>query len=258
MNLPVGGEEAVDVLAGKEVRRAMRAVDHPQLPLVADRRAQLAGYFSKRNRADICAQVQHVTGAQRAAVVATELTEGEGGFGTQIIRALQAAEHRQIGAGAGVLDAAEGQGLTGGDVDHLPSGNRLIIQFGVDFRTAQHDLAGAGKAQGRTLQGDFQPGGVGRVVQQAVAEAEGVAVERAGRRHADIPAAGAARKVLNGGLGAAGQHVDARRLEAEAVEVAGGDLACQQRRVAGQRAQVVEVGFAAVQAGRVQRVLQFA
>ena len=107
------------------------------------------------------------------------------------------------------------------------------------------------------MQGDFQPGGVGRVVQQAVAKAEGVAVERAGRRHADIPAAGAARKVLNGGLGAAGQYVDARRLEAEAVEVAGGDFTSQQRRVAGQRAQVVEVGFAAVQAGGVQRVLQF-
>jgi hypothetical protein len=57
--------------------------------------------------------VQHVADPQRAPGVAAELAEREGGFAAEIVRHVEAAAHREIGAAAGVLDRAEFQDRTG-------------------------------------------------------------------------------------------------------------------------------------------------
>src|SRR3990167_10136250 len=89
MYFPLGGEEGVNVLRREKIRRAVRAVNDVQLPFIADGRLQVPGNSGWR-RVDVnvpqwrC-KMQHIAGAQCAAAVATELSQREGGFGTQII-----------------------------------------------------------------------------------------------------------------------------------------------------------------------------
>ena len=108
------------------------------------------------------------------------------------------------------------------------------------------------------MQSDFQTCSVFGVVQQTIAEPKGIAIERAGGRHAHIPTTGTAGKILNSGLGAAGQYVDSRRAVTEAIQIARGHLTGCQYRITAQRAQIVQVGFAAIQASSVQGALQLA
>ena len=258
MNFPIGIEEGRYILVREKVWRTVRSVNDAYFPLVVEVRAQGVRHTGARHSAGTAVQMQDVAGTQGAAVVPAEFTEGKGRLGTQVVRALHATEHAQVGAGAGFLDAAQGQGLASGNIDDLPQGNGLIIQSCVQRRTAEHDLGRLGETQRRALQGDFQARSVFGVVQQTIAEPEGITIKRPGGRHAHIPATGAAGKILNGGLGAAGQHVNACRAVAKAVQIACGHFTGSQHRIATQRTQIIEVGFAAIQAGGVQRALQLA
>ncbi len=104
MHLPVGGEEHVDVGVGEEIRRAVRTIEHADFPGVAVGGNQRGGQRLADVRGFRCREVQHVADPQGAPGVAAELAEGEGGLAAEVVRHVEAAAHRKVGAAAGVLD----------------------------------------------------------------------------------------------------------------------------------------------------------
>ena len=75
VHLPGGGEERLDVVGGEEIGRAVRAVEHADLPLVGVARDER----ERQRGAGACGarpQVQHIARAQRAAGMAAELARG--------------------------------------------------------------------------------------------------------------------------------------------------------------------------------------
>ena len=263
MHLPLGGEEFLDGVSGEEVRRAVRAIEHADVPGGAvagdqarvcrlrrgDRRGRGAG------RQLGLGDGQHVGGTQGAPGMPAELAKGEGGAAAQVQRHIQAIAYGQVGAAAAER-SAQLEHLAGLDLDWLPVGHRRIVQGGRAVGAGQGDQCVAVKAQGRALQSKFQTGGFGGVTDNAVGQAEGEIVHRPGRRHADIPVTEATRIVLHAGVGARLQHFDDAGLEGEAVEQARPHLALGETLVGHHLAQVVEVAGDAVQAGFAQGFLQ--
>ena len=115
MHFPVGAEEGLDIALGEILRRAVGAVDHPDLAHRRQLAAQLGGQRGARRRIGQRRQVQHVTGAQGTATVPAELAEGEGALAAQILRHLQTAAHAQIRPRTGAGNGADRQGAAGRD-----------------------------------------------------------------------------------------------------------------------------------------------
>ncbi len=85
VDFPVVFEEGLDVVGGEKVRCAVRAVNYPNRPLVLDAglkvlRQSCTCVSHRHGQLGLSGQSQYVAGAQGAAIVATELTECEGGF----------------------------------------------------------------------------------------------------------------------------------------------------------------------------------
>lgn len=160
MHFPVGGEELVDIAFGEVFRRAVRAVDHPQLAHRRQGAAQLGGEPGAGRRVAQRCQVQHVAGAQGAATVAAELAEGEGALAAQILRHLHPAAHGQVGARTGAGNSADGQGAAGRDENG--GAHRLfdVIELHGDRGAGQRHHRVGVEAQDRPAHGDFQPGSV--------------------------------------------------------------------------------------------------
>ena len=103
-------------------------------------------------------------------------------------------------------------------------------------------------------QRNFEPGLVLGITHQAIGEAEGKAIHRPGRRHAHVPVADASGIILHRGLDAGAEHIDGMRRCSESRP--GSSWSCRPPRNAGDAAicsQVIQIGFDAVQRGRVQR-----
>ena len=256
VHLPVGAEEGGHVVVGEKVRRAVGAVNHAQLPGVAQRRFQAVGHRHRGRVRRLGAEMQHVAGADGAPAVAAELPQGEGAARAQVGLALQAAGEGQVGAGAVAAHLAQLEGLAGGDGNRLVVGHRLAVQGGAHVGAGEGDAGAVVEAQGGAVEGELQAGGVLVVAQQAVAEPEAERVEGAGRRHADRPVAAPARVVLHRGQGAAGEHVQGGGVVVEIVQVAGGHFAVLERPVGEDRQHIVAVGFDALHAGVFQGALQ--
>ena len=264
MHLPVGGEEGLYRFGGEKVRRAMRPVQHADVPLVAvvrdqavvhrlrrgDRRRRGAGgQFRLSDR-------QHVRHAQGAPGVAAELAEREGGTAAEIYRHVEAVAYCQIGA-ATVRGAPQRQHLPGPHRDRPPVGDRFAVQIGRAARSRQRNGGVAVKAQRRPLQGELEPGGRRVVADDAIGQPECEVVHRAGRRHADVPIAEAAGIVLHAAVGAGLQHFEAVRLVTQIVQQARPNVAALKLRRGDHLPQIIEVGGDAVQTGRRQRHAQF-
>ncbi len=264
MHLPVGSEEGLYRFGGEKVRRAVRPVQHADVPLVAvvrdqavvhrlrrgDRRRRGAGGQRRLG------ERQHVRHAQGAPGVAAKLPERKGGAAAEIHRHVKAVAYRQIGAAA-VRGAPQRQHLPGPHRDRPPVSDRFAVQIGRAAGTRQRDGGVAVKAQRRPLQGKLEPGGRRVVADDAVGQPEREVVHRPGWRHADVPIAETAGIILHAAVGAGLQHFEAVRLETHIVQQARPDLAALKLRRGDHLPQIVEVGGDAVQTGRRQRHAQF-
>ena len=85
--------------------------------------------------------MQHIAGAQRAAAVAAEAAEREGGAAAEIERHVEAAAHGEIGARAGARHAAEPQHLPGVDGERLPIRHGLAVELRGELRAGEADDA---------------------------------------------------------------------------------------------------------------------
>ncbi|SVK51225.1 Uncharacterised protein [Acinetobacter baumannii] len=264
MHLPVGGEKGLYRFSGEKVRRAVRPVQHTDVPLVAIVRDQAVVHRLRRGdrrrrsagRQRRLGDRQHVRHAQGAPGVAAELAQREGGAAAEIYRHVKAVAYRQIGA-ATLRSTPQRQYLPGPHRDRPPVGDRLAIEIGRAARARQRDGGVAVKAQRRPLQGKLQPGGRRVVADDAVGQPKREVVHRAGRRHADVPIAEAAGIILHAAVGAGLQHFEAVRLETHIVQQARPDVAALKLRRGDHLPQIVEVGGDAVQTGRRQRHAQF-
>ena len=88
---------------GEKIRRAVRALEHPQLPFLPDARHERARNGLRFRRAPSArdgAEVQHIAREQCPPAVAAELAQREGGAASQVAGNVEAAADREIGAAA--------------------------------------------------------------------------------------------------------------------------------------------------------------
>ncbi len=154
VHLPGRGEEGVDVGRGEEVGRAVRAVQHGDVPLAAFGDVLRHGTCIQRQGGEhrgLVAQVQHVARAQRASGVAAELAQREGGAAAEVGRYIDAATHCQVAAASTAGSrAADAQHAAGFDRVRLPRRERASVQRDRHRRAAQGDDGRVMEAQGRT------------------------------------------------------------------------------------------------------------
>jgi hypothetical protein len=93
VDAPLGGEERLDVLGREEVRGAMRAVEHADVPEVGER-GQLDRGLTSHGLG--VSETQHVAGPQRAAAVAAEAPQHERAPAAEILRYVEAAAHGEV------------------------------------------------------------------------------------------------------------------------------------------------------------------
>ena len=179
VNLPIGVKEGVDVLILKEVRRAMRAVQHADVPMVCnggDQGARCTNPFLPLAR---CGQMQHVTHTQSAACMPTKLPQGKGAAATQVKRHIDAAAYGDGNAATRVLQAAHTQDAACPHPVRLPHGHGHTIDHHGHWRP-RHGHNGVGmELQRRAAHGAFQRGRIGRVAHQGIGHTVCIGVHRA-------------------------------------------------------------------------------
>ncbi len=174
-----------------------------------------------------------------------KFAQRKGGAAAEIERHVEAVTHRQITPAAG-LRTAQLQRLPGTHGDRLPERHRLLIQPGAAVSAGQGDQRLAVKAQRWPLQGKLQARRLNGVADDAVSQSKGEIIHRAGRRHADIPVAGAARIILDAAPGAGLQHFHHWRAGHKTIKQARGGIALLKGVVGDHLTQIVEVGGNAV------------
>ena len=129
VDLPLGGEEGIDIVGGEKIRRAVRAVQHADLPAMGQTRFERGGKGAQARRGGVGgADMQHVARSQRAPAVAAKFAEGKGRAAAEIFGNIDAAAHGDIGADAGPRHATELQHLPGLDGDRCPIGDRFAVE----------------------------------------------------------------------------------------------------------------------------------
>ncbi|CCJ92701.1 hypothetical protein BN131_374 [Cronobacter malonaticus 681] len=264
MHLPFGGEEGVHRRGREEIGRAVRPVEHADIPdLAITRDNPRLRHLGRRNGRRCGAggerrarYRQHVAGAQRASGMAAELPEREGGPAAEILRHVDAVTHRQITATA-CTGAAQRQRLSGPGRDRLPAGDRLAIELCVAVRAGEREDGVAVKAQRRPLKREFKSGGLRRVTDDTVGQPEGVIVHRPGRRYADIPVAQTPRIILHAAPGARLQHFDGVRVVAHLIQQARPHGGVFKRLQTNNLAQIIKIGGDTVQTRGVKCLTKF-
>ena len=128
MHFPVGGEKRIDVFRGEKIRCAVRAVQHGDVPTISVVRQQRSrqahtgiGQFARGH------EMQHVTHAQRASRMAAEAAQGEGRLCAEIVRHVETAGDREVGAQTRAGNAAHFQYGAGFDCMRLPNCKRFAV-----------------------------------------------------------------------------------------------------------------------------------
>ena len=214
MDDPLRRVQRRDPGVGHEVGRAMRAVDHGELPLVREHgegdHTFAPGVPYVVVPVIVGADVEHVARAQRAAAVAAETAEREGGCGAQRSGDVEAAAHQQIRAEPDRCTAVDDEVLSGLHVDRLAERHRIAVEVHVAGGAGEaHDRA-TPEAQRRAAGGALESGCALSIADDAIPQPEGAVVHRSARRHAHVPQPRAAREVLHGGVPGR-QHLDRRR-----------------------------------------------
>src|SRR3970040_1689503 len=126
---------------------------------------------------------QHVADPQRAPGVTAELAEREGRATTEIHRHIQSARYREIGAQAMAAHAAKTQHVAGLHSMRAAVGERHAVERSLHVGTGERDCSVAVKLERRAGDREFQAGGLGRISEYAVRQAECERMHRTGRRH---------------------------------------------------------------------------
>ena len=117
----------------------------------------------------------------------------------------RAAESSALG---GAVDGTDAESLAGFDAEGAVGGDGFSVERDGHVRAGEGDNGGGVEAERRAVDGEFEGGGGVGVTDEAVGEAEGQVVHRAGGRDADIPVADPAGVILDGGLRAAFEDFD--------------------------------------------------
>ena len=246
MHFPLGREECGDVVFAEVFRRAVRAVDHPDLAHARQRGDVLFGQLLAGAVVGQCRHMQDITGPQRATAMPAKLAEGEGTFAAQIIRHLHAAAQAQITARAGAADAAQLQCRAGRDQQRGVHRHRFSVKGQGNRRAGHRDHRVTIEAQDRPAHGDFQRGCALFIAEQAITQTQCSAVHRPRRRHADGPIAEAAGIVLHAGLRAGAEHFEGVGVIEQIVQTTGPQLAAGEWSIEQNLPQVIAVGFHAI------------
>ena len=257
VNLPLGGEERVDVVGREEIRRAMRTVEHADVPGMGEARLQFGGERGHFRRAGgHRADMQHIAGAERAACVAAELAEREGRAAAEIFGHVDAAAHGDVGARAGAGHAAELQHLPGLDGKRLPIGHGLAVERRGELGAAEADDRVAVELERGAGERGLDRGGALVIADEPVGEPERQRIHRPRRRHADGPIAEAPRPILDRRLRAGGEDLDGVGLVGEGLQRPRQHLAAGEDVEAGELPEIIEIGLEAADLGRVECRLQ--
>src|SRR4051794_19247683 len=105
VHLPLAREKRPDVLRREEVGRAVRTVKDADLPRMLQPRLELGQERTGLRRTSFrLADMENVTGRQRAAAMASELAERERRAAAEIERYVDATSHCNVRSGARTLD----------------------------------------------------------------------------------------------------------------------------------------------------------
>jgi hypothetical protein len=233
----------------------VRTVQHAQPPVVAVFGHRPGGQCCGRFRG-FAGQVQHVAGPQHTPAVAADAAQRERRTAAHHQGCCQSPAHQQVAAHPRTLDVAHLEHLAAPHRNGGPMRQGLAVEMRRHPGPGQRDHGVGVEAQRRAGDRQFQPGGLLRVAEETVPEAEREAVHRARRRYADVPVPCAARPVLQRRLGPGIEHVDAVGMVAEVSQRSGGLLPAQEYRVHGHLPQVAQVGLQALQVGGRQCRLQ--
>ena len=199
---------------------------------------------------------KHVARLQRAAAVAAEEAQREGGAAAEIGRHVEAAADRQAGAAARTAHGTHAKQRTGRDLDRPKSLHRRAVERGVHVGAGQRHDGRRVKAQRRSDRRALESGRPFGVPHQPIGQPERQRVHRPRRGNADVPQAEAPRPVLHRGLRAPFDHLDGSRPVVDGrqqarVHVAGDELGKVER-----LDQIGAVGLDARQAAAAQRLDQ--
>eukprot|EP01132_Coremiostelium_polycephalum_P015185 gene15184-biopygen7409 len=186
----------------------------------------------------------------------TKLAKGEGTFASQIIRNLQPAAHAKVAASSGPGDGAQAQGCARRDQQRGVHRYRFIIQAQHNVCTRHRHHRRTIEAQQRPAHGDFQRSGALGIAQQAIAQAQRATVHRPRRRHAYGPVTEAPRIVLHTGLRAGAEHFKRVGVVHQIFKAARPRMATGERCSEQNLAQIIAVGFHAVQLAVAQGLMQ--
>ena len=215
-----------DVVVGEEVGRAVRAVEHADLPLVAE----------LRDRAPSAARAAAATAPAARPVCSTSPARSarppwppncpsvKVARLPRYARHVDAAAHGEVGAAAGAAHVRRARSVCAGrHVDGATSAAaaRRRASRPCRRRSARSTASRGTAASARSTVNSSAGGAVG-LPTQAVGEPERQRVHRPRRRHADVPVAEPAGIVLHGGLRAGVEHLDASRRVRHVLEQARG------------------------------------
>ena len=158
VNFVGGRQQDFDVGLGEEIGRAVRAVEHADLPFAGQRGLDGGGGAQERSGVGDAGgrgavNAQHVTGAQGAAGVAAEQAEGKSGLAAEVIRYVKTVADGEVGAQAGAVDRADAQRLAGADTESGVGGDRFAVEGGGHVRAGEGNDGGGVETQRRAVDG---------------------------------------------------------------------------------------------------------
>ncbi len=131
VDLPLRGEEHVDVFFGEELGRGVRAEEDADGPVMGEGGDVAGGKGCGGFEGEVVlAEVEDVSGAKGSASVSAKAAEDEGAAAAEEGLRVEAAAYGEVGADAFFGGGAEREDAAGFDFDGLPAGYELAVQLG--------------------------------------------------------------------------------------------------------------------------------
>ena len=245
----------------EEIRRALRAVQDPQRPIIRKWEDQILGERPAGRVAFVAlaparAKMQDVARAQRASRVAAEKTQRERRAAAEIGGYVESAAHGEIGAASGTCDRTQTQCGPTRDLGRTVRRKPCPVDRRAHIGPRQRDGRRGSESQRGPHHRAFQARGFRQVSDQAIAQAERQGVHRARRGNPHIPVPESPRKVLHRRLGSGLDDIDGGLGTREAFEQARVDFPGAKSLGGENVDQIGAVGFDAVDARGRERLPQ--
>ena len=207
VDFPVMAEEEGHVVGGEVVGIRLRAADRRDLPALAVGRAPLRVEAVTGGVPAGGAERYEIALLEGAPAEAAEAADGERRTAAQILRDVDPAAHRDVGAEAPVLGDAEGEHVAGLHRHSLPGRNRLAVERRAHVRTGYGDHPRLAEAGPEAARSDLEGRGARGVPGDEVRGAEREVVHRPGGVNAEVEVPDAPRNLLDRRLHAAFEHL---------------------------------------------------